>query len=497
MSNYCQVKTELVTYINARIPLIVINTDERNRVERMLSECCEDGDFNYFYYTETHQIFDSASGSNINVDSQAIDYCLNKAKSSYGINFVFGDIRRISDDNAYSKEMLNLVYIAKERNATVVVISSGEIWKKLANFAMFITLDYPDFNERLNTIINFTRTYGDKYKVVWGKSDLLAATTVMSGFSEMQIENILSSEIIATHGLTKDNIERFSFQKQKIFGKVDSIQYISIDEDIEISGMDNLKKWIKEKQKIFFLEDKILKKYRILPPKGILLVGVPGCGKSITAKLLGKEWKLPVMRFDIGALYNKWVGESERNMRNALQYIENTSPCILWIDEIEKCLSIAESGNDVGKRLLSELLFWMQESKKKVFIIATANSVDTLPYELYRKGRFSEVFYVGLPNEQERKENIEYLINDSLLDNISKKVIEELVNITENYSYSDIDAIIKDVLHKRITRNNHLDLEKELISSARRIIPISKINPDLVESIDKWGKERAICASTK
>jgi SpoVK/Ycf46/Vps4 family AAA+-type ATPase len=264
--------------------------------------------------------------------------------------------------------------------------------------------------------------------------------------------------------------------------------------------MGNLKTWLAEKRKVFFMPEEVLDKYDLVPPKGILLVGVPGCGKSLSAKLISQEWELPLFRLDVGAIFDKWVGESEKKMREALQYIENVSPCVLWIDEIEKVLATSDSGNETGKRVLGDFLFWLQEAKSKVFMVATANDVKALPYELYRKGRFSEIFFVGLPGEEERKEVILHYIERTMKLVPKERELEELVRKTDRYSYSDIENAVKDVAQRLLingyipgaTPLNSEIIMKELLSSISKIIPISRTNAELVEDICKWGEEKAI-----
>ena len=253
--------------------------------------------------------------------------------------------------------------------------------------------------------------------------------------------------------------------------------------------------WLEDKKKIFFLPEEKLYEYDLKAPKGILLVGVPGCGKSLTAKLVAQEWELPLFRFDIGSVFDKWVGESEKKMREALQFIESVSPCVLWIDEIEKVLSTSDSGNETGKRVLGEFLFWIQESAGKVFMVATANNVKVLPYELYRKGRFSEVFYAGLPNPRERRGAIAQYAHASLKIELNPDFLEELVQKTDRYSYADIETAVKEVAQQMLIRGETEVSREMLLKSIESIIPISTINQELVEEIERWGKERAVDVS--
>ena len=328
-----------------------------------------------------------------------------------------------------------------------------------------------------------------------GKSRILYTAALLRGFSEIQIENMLASEIIGNQGLRRDKIYRFASQKKRLYPKIGAVQHINVNKMYKVSGMDRLKRWLDEKKRIFFLPEEQLAEYELSAPKGILLVGVPGCGKSLTAKLVAQEWELPLFRFDIGSVFDKWVGESEKKMREALQFIENISPCVLWIDEIEKVLSTTDSGNETGKRVLGEFLFWIQESSNKVFIVATANNVKALPYELYRKGRFSEVFYAGLPNARERRSVLEQYITGSLKCSPSDELLEKLVDMTDRYSYADIETAIKEVAQQMLIQEENTIDARLLVKSIESIIPISIINNELVSEIEEWGKKRAINVS--
>lgn len=495
MSNYAQVKRELINYVYARTPLIIIHTNERERVERMLHEIAAEGQISFLYYTDAKQVRSlGAKTDHFDTDEDPLGFFLNQLKRQRSLNIVLGDVRRISDDNVYSRELMNILYIARENNGVIVLITTDQPWSRISNFGMITALDLPDTNERIGQIKKFIKMYSGRFLIDWCEEDINHAAAILRGFSEIQIDNILSSEIIGNNGLRKDKIFQFAAQKEKLYPKAGAVQHIAIDHLYQISGMDRLKKWLDQKRKVFFLPEEKLREYDLKPPRGILLVGVPGCGKSLTARLVAQEWELSLFRFDIGAIFDKWVGESEKKMRESLKYIENVSPCVLWIDEIEKVLATSDGGNETGKRVLGEFLFWLQESSNKVFMVATANNVKALPYELYRKGRFSEVFYAGLPNAAERKSALTQYIRGSLKVDPEEELLEELVHITDRYSYSDIETAVKEVAQQQLTEQKAVT-GAMLAASMESMIPISKINPELVREIEKWGLERAVNVS--
>jgi len=496
MSNYSEVKKELINYIYARTPLVIVNTNERERVERMLYEITTDAQINLMYYTDAKQVkVLGGKGDSVDTEEDPLGYFLGQIKKQRSLNIVLGDVRRISDDNAYSRELMNILYMAKENNGVVILITSDQVWSRIANFGMVVNLDYPDTNERIAQIKKFIKLYQGRFNVEWNEEDIIHVGAVLRGFTEIQIDNILSAEIIGSQGLKKDRISKLASQKQKIYPKVGSVQYINLYKNYAVEGMDALKKWLNKQEKIFFMPEEYLAEYDLKAPKGILLVGVPGCGKSLTAKLVAQQWDLPLFRFDIGSVFDKWVGESEKKMREALQFIENVSPCVLWIDEIEKVLSTTDTGNETGKRVLGEFLFWIQEANSKVFMVATANNVSALPYELYRKGRFSEVFYAGLPTADERKRALSHYIEVSLKTKPTEEVLTELVKQTDGYSYADLETVIKDVAKQALIEREKSISLSDLLLAVKSVIPISQINPELVKDIDEWGRNRAVNVS--
>jgi len=358
-------------------------------------------------------------------------------------------------------------------------------------------LDYPDDDERIQQIIAFVKQYRGRFNIDWDSNDIRMAATLMRGFTEIQIDNILSTTLIRNRCLNKNHLDELTEQKSKLYAAVSCIQHVQVNRDLSVSGLDALKDWLIAKKSIFFASDAALIERDLNTPKGILLAGIPGCGKSLSAKMVAKEWHLPLFRFDIGSVYDKWVGESEKKMKEALQFIDNVSPCVVWIDEIEKALSVSDSGNDTGKRVLGQFLFWLQESRSRVFLVATANDISLLPFELFRKGRFSEIFFIDLPNESERKAAIEQYISRSLHVNLSEEQIWELVKTAEGFSYSDIEYAIKDVAQLALTEGQAVIRHKTLLESFKKVMPISQSNPDMVNKIREWGLERAVAASNR
>ena len=497
MGNYRSTKAEINNYICARTPLIIVDSSERERVERMLKEIARELNISINYYTDAKQVCALNGDATKDVDSDPLQYISSSFKKNRNSTFAFGDIKRIGEDNIYSREILNILYLAKETNCTLILITADSVWPRLSQFGMLTTLDYPDMEERIYQIKSFIRQFRGRYPIEWNEEDIRMAATLLRGFSEIQIENILSTTLVSKKRLGRENLYELTGQKSRLYSAVSSIQTVKVDRNLTVSGLDALKEWLDAKKSIFFASDEDLQQRDLTTPKGILLAGVPGCGKSLSAKMVAREWELPLFRFDIGSVYDKWVGESEKKMKDALRFIDNVSPCVVWVDEIEKALSVSDSGNDTGKRVLGQFLFWLQESQSRVFLVATANDISALPFELFRKGRFSEIFFIDLPNVAERKAAIAQYAKQSLHVELSSLDMEDLLKVSEGFSYSDIEYAIKDIAQLALINGQSVITKESLMETFGKIVPISKNNPDMVAKIRKWGSERAVAASSK
>ncbi len=499
MSNYIDTKKEVYNYIAARTPLIIIQTAERERAERMLSEIGEELGEEIYYYIDTKQVtIINSSKPPINADGEPLAYMAALFSRKKKTIFAFGDVKKISEDTFYTRELINVLYLARESCSTLILITSDRVIQRIAHFGMICRLELPDSTERRRRIIEFKKQYDGLYKIEWDDNDIDRASALLRGFTELQIDNVLSNEIVASKGLYRSNIAGLTNQKSRLYSSVSSVAEVTVDRDMQVSGLGGLKEWLSMKRKIFFASDALLKNYGLETPKGILLAGVPGCGKSFSAKMVAKEWELPLYRFDIGTIYDKWMGESERKMQEALEFIDNVSPCVLWVDEIEKALAVSDGGNDTSKRILGQFLFWLQESRSRVFMVATANDVTKLPPELFRKGRFSEIFFIDLPDSDERRSAIELYSRKCLHLKLKQAQLEELVNISEGFSYAEIEYAVKEAAQYLLINGTESMSIKIIKDYFAKVVPIERRDKEKVSRIRLWGIERAVPAgSTK
>jgi SpoVK/Ycf46/Vps4 family AAA+-type ATPase len=255
----------------------------------------------------------------------------------------------------------------------------------------------------------------------------------------------------------------------------------------EVGGMARLRNWL-DVRKSFFLESD----QAIDPPRGILLLGVQGCGKSLAAKAAAGILGVPLLRLDFGVLYNKYYGETERNLRKALETAEVMSPCVLWMDEIEKGLANDDNDDGLSRRVLGTLLTWMSERRKPVFLVATANDITRLPPELVRKGRFDEIFFVDLPSPQNRREIWKiHLRKRSFSEN--EFGLEKLIEASEGFSGSEIEQVIVSAMYTAHAQNRNVS-QADLLAEILQTRPLSVVMAEKVTELREWAKTHTVAA---
>lgn len=315
------------------------------------------------------------------------------------------------------------------------------------------------------------------------------------GLSVMEAKSAFKKAIISANRLTEKEIPIIVAEKENIIKKSGLLEYYHPIEDLNsIGGLNNLKIWVNERGKAF---SKSAQEYGLNTPKGVLLLGIPGCGKSLTAKVIARTWNFPLLRFDLGKVFGGIVGESERNIREALDVAKALSPCVLWIDEIEKGLSgVQSSGQTDGgttSRVFGTFLTWMQEKKEPVFVVATANDISLLPPELLRKGRFDEIFFVDLPTKEERSNIFRIHLEKKKRDYLNYD-IDRLSDETSGFTGAEIEGIVNEALYTSFNNNKELVTE-DIINTIKKTVPLSKTMADNITGMRKWAKVRARLAS--
>lgn len=338
-------------------------------------------------------------------------------------------------------------------------------------------------------IRDMIRDFAEEHQLTVAPSMVEEMTTAFKGLTEYEICNILALAYAAEGSLSRTSLKLIHEQKQQTIRKSGILEMIEFQEGLDdIGGLENLKQWLQQKAAIFRDLDRAFA-FGVEMPKGVLIAGVPGCGKSLNAKAAAKLFHVPLLRLDMGRLLGKYVGDSEANMRKAIALAEAISPCVLWIDELEKAFAgIGDNGGgaEVTTRLFGHFLTWMQEKKSAVFVVATANDILKLPPELMRKGRFDEIFYVGLPSDAERKKIFEIHIAKRRKADLPAIDIDKLASRTKGYSGADIEGIVKDSVEAVFAAGKSALTTNDILQAMENTHSISEM---MKESIEKLSRE--------
>jgi SpoVK/Ycf46/Vps4 family AAA+-type ATPase len=329
-------------------------------------------------------------------------------------------------------------------------------------------------------------------KVDMSKKDLNQLLNNLHGLTLLEAEKILTKAIIEDGKLAPDDLQTVIKAKKAIIEREGLLEYFPVEESMsDIAGLVRLKTWLAQRKSII-TEPKRAEQYGLVFPKGILLLGVPGCGKSLCAKAVATEWGLPLLKMDPSNLYNKYIGESEKNFKRAMETSEKMSPVVLWIDEIEKAFAFGDEDGGVSQRVLGLFLSWMQERKGDVFIVATSNDVTRLPPEFLRKGRFDEIFFVDLPDEETREAIFKIHLSrrgydPSLFD------LRRLAETTDGFSGAEIEQVVVAALYAAFSKGGPLTMNL-LLTESRKTRPLTKTRAEYIQTLRRWAKERTVSA---
>lgn len=489
---------KLIRYINAGFPIVYINSYEELKTDSLIKEVIKGR--KTFEWNAAEGIIDFNSGERQEKCglkeylSEIVDFGI---QSELDRNFlVLKDVHSLLDD----KEIVALLKyiclkIIEGMETTIIIVSPVVVIPaELEKFITILEIEYPEQDEIKNQIKNFL--INEKAHPI--SDELMEEVSLaLKGLTQFEIKCILSSALADDGELTRDDLKLVISQKQQMIRKSGILEMIPVKEKIEdIGGLENLKNWLAKKAKIFKNINKA-QEFGVDVPKGVLIAGYPGCGKSLTAKVAAALFEVPLLRLDIGKILGKYVGESEQNMRRAISLAEAISPCVLWIDELEKAFAGVGSGgegNEVTVRLFGTFLTWMQEKTAPAFVIATANDITKLPPELMRKGRFDETFSVVNPNSDERRKIFEIHINKHRPQDL--KNIEPSMNLlvekTNGYCGADIEGVVKESVENVFADGRNELTATDILKAISETHPLSEIMKDSLEKMSKEFASRKI-----
>lgn len=480
---------QIRNYMDAVFPILYIHTSEAMKARRSIVQATSDiRKLDILVWDGTDRICDLRSGRKVyTMDRFSLEDILDE-RMRYGEKrqiLLFESIDTFiqnSEVMARLKKFAERIYVG-EVDATIVIVSPTlHITPELENYVTVVEIGYLDQDEVRKTVQGFCAPQG-----IW-LSDTLEQEFVSAfkGLSELEIESILRLAYSSSGELHKDHISLIIEQKRQIIQKAGILEMVPLKEDItDIGGLENLKTWLIRKEKVLSHMDQA-QKYGVDMPKGVLIAGVPGCGKSLSAKAAAKLFNVPLLRLDMGRLLGKYVGESESNMRKAIRLVDALSPCVLWIDELEKAFAGIESGGGGGEvttRLFGSFLTWLQEKESAAFVVATANDITKLPPELLRKGRFDEIFYVGLPQTAERRRIFQIHIGKRRPDDLPHIDLDQLATQTEGYSGADIEGVVRESVETAFAEGTECLTTESFIQAIKETSSLSELMKDQIKQL--------------
>jgi ATP-dependent 26S proteasome regulatory subunit len=473
-------------HIEAKIPSIYIENYDWEKFQAEILKAGFEQDF--YFYNDTQGVYRVVNKKFESGDERDIMEVL--ANINPNSIYVFDNVHSYFNDPQVLTSFRVAFRKLRRQNSAIIIFSPiMNIPKELEKELTILEYPMPKAKEISRLMSRYLADMG----IHFDTDEEIAKS--MLGLTFREVENSIRKTALQFNKVTREQIPSLIFEKEQIIKKSGYLEYFHPKESMSsIGGLDNLKDWLKNRSKAFS-EEAI--KYGLTYPKGVMLLGVSGTGKSLSAKAVSNSWKMPLLRLDFGKVFGGLVGESENNIRETIKIAESISPSILWIDEIEKGLSGNGGSNDGGTstRVFGTFLTWMQEKESEVFVLATANDISNLPPELLRKGRFDEIFFVDLPTIEERKEIIKIHIerrgqNSKFID------IDEVARATKGFSGAELDEIVNESLFNIYTPSQKPVLKtRDLLDSAENLFTLSKTMEERIRALRKWAKERTKPAS--
>jgi hypothetical protein len=491
---------EIALLVKSKYPVIFLETVDEGYVLQQLAQISQELKLSYFEWSVTDGLRrNHKEGSYYQSNEPAfmlktLLYILGPLASNgeSGL-FVLKDLERYLDDVGVLrlfKDMVN--QIRNTSNTAVIVASSYKLPQDLLPYTAHIIGGFPAEKEIIG-VINETLSElfrsNPKIKVLLTIEEMKKIVQMLNGLSVQQIRNVISECVFDDNRFDSADLARIEQCKKKIFDKEGVLEFCLSESSGNIADFDNLKRWLSERKSSFTQARSSLP-----PPKGVLMMGVQGCGKSLAVKVIARELNLPLYRLDLTKLYSKYIGETEENLRRALKIVEKLSPMCLWIDEIEKCFAASDGQIDggVSQRILGTFLTWMQERQGGCFVSATANNIYMLPPEFLRKGRFDEIFFVDLPNEELRRDIFKiHLLKRGL--NPEKFDCQLLAQESVDFNGAEIEQAVISALYRATSEKEPITAE-HIVEQLHSTKPLAVVKQEDVAALRDWAKDRTIRA---
>ena len=482
---------EFTLLLRACYPLIYIPTNEEERAEKAIATATENlGKRNIFIWDFVNGYQDNPNNTGYGKRNplQALEFITRMPPKAGGV-FILRDFQRFLEDIAVSRELRNLARTLKSQPKNIIIIAPQvQIPPELTEVITVVDFALPSAPEIKIEIERLISATGQNLSTQLLDELVRAAR----GLSLERIRRVLTRAIASNGRLESEDVELILEEKRQSIRQTQILDYYPATEQIsDIGGLDNLKSWLLRRGGAF--SDRA-RAYGLPNPRGLLLVGIQGTGKSLTAKAIAHHWHLPLLRLDVGRLFAGLVGESESRTRQTIELAEALAPCILWIDEIDKGFAGLDGKGDSGttSRVFGTFITWLAEKKTPVFVVATANNIRALPPEMLRKGRFDEIFFVGLPNQNERQAIFEVHLAKLRPHNLANYDVKRLAYETPEFSGAEIEQTIIEAMHIGFSQNRDFTTD-DILEAASQIVPLAKTAQEQIEFLQQWvaaGKAR-------
>jgi SpoVK/Ycf46/Vps4 family AAA+-type ATPase len=478
---------DFIILLKARYPIIYISTLEEERIEYLLKYSSKKYISRVCYvwnFVEGYQGNPNNKGLATKNPLEALEFIEKLTPETKAI-FILKDFDNFLKDFSIIRKLKNLGKSLKTQSKNIVIISTEvNIPDSLRELVTVVNFPLPTLQEICEELKRLTESLDQKIS----NDELLRLGAACQGLSLERIRRVLS-KIIAEYGEI-DGVNSFSFiltEKKQIIEQSQLLEFcIASKKMLDLGGLNNLKNWIKIRSNAFSQQ---ALEYGLPYPKGLLLVGVQGTGKSMAAQIIACEWNLPLLRLDFGRLFGSLVGQSESRIRRVIELVETLAPCILWIDEIDKIFATSQSNGDNGttNRVLATFITWLSEKSSPVFVVATANNIDWIPPEVIRKGRFDETFFLSLPNLKEREAIFNVHLKKVRPKTLDSYQFELLSTVTKNFSGAEIEQIVIEAMRVGFNEKREFNME-DLLTVIQKSVPLAKTKNKELQKLKEWAE---------
>ncbi|MEM4409086.1 MAG: AAA family ATPase [Candidatus Caldarchaeum sp.] len=485
--------------IRSKYGLIFLDTLEDERAAFLLRHLADRMKVAYFSWTPANGLVREGQKGGVYGTADPMGVLGHIEASSVGAIYHLIGFEDYIGDRVIARRLRDVAQVFSGRTGAIIItlVAASVIPEQLRRASAVVRLPEPGIEEYRELLNSILRDLYQKHNIDYRMTDedVNRLLVNLKGLTLVEVEKILTKVIIEDGVLSPCDIEAVVEAKRQIVEREGLLEYYPAKESMEeVADMSGLKAWL-SKRKGIVLDPGRAKSYGLTFPKGILLLGVPGCGKSLCAKAVASEWGLPLLKFDPSSLYDKYIGETEKNFRRAVSTAEKVAPVVLWIDEIEKAFSSSHGSEDggVSARLFGGFLSWMQERKADVFIVATANDVERLPPEFLRKGRFDEIFFVDLPDEQSRRSIFEIHLRRRGKDPACFD-LDSLAQASAGFSGSEIEQVIISALYTAFSSGTELTTGL-ILDEIYATLPLSVTMKERIEYLRDWAFGRTVSAN--